>query len=419
MSRAVIIGAGPAGLVAALAARKAGLEPTVYEAYEQSAGLEQGVFLTLAVNGMDALRAADALEPVASLGFPTGRIRFLNGGGKDLGSMPIGPRLADGTVTRTVLRADLYKALYALALDRDVPIHHGKRVTGVLTGDAGQVPVAQFDDATSAGADVLIGADGLRSAVRRAIDPDAHSPTYTGMGNVGALVRTDAVDVTAEAADGDYRMIWGRRCFFGYTVSPDGEIWWFANPPSKEPLPRGTGAADAAARKRALIEMLAVDQGPAAAIVEATTDPIHFGNQETLAKVPAWRRDATVVIGDAAHAVSPSTGQGVSLACEDAVQLARCLRDAPDVPAALALYEGLRRERVERVVEWGRKMGSSKTVGPVGRLLRELVLPRILAKGATPEAMEKQGWLFDHHVEWERSAMAGEARRAPRAGTAA
>jgi FAD-dependent urate hydroxylase len=402
MRRAVIIGAGPAGLVSALALRKAGWEAAVFEAYDRSAGLNQGVFLTLAVNGMDALRAVDAHETVMPLGFPTGQIRFLTGTGRDLGAMAIGPVLADGTVTRTLRRADLYAALHELAVQRGIAIHHGKRLTSADTSSSGTT--AGFADGSSADADVLIGADGLRSAVRPVIDPNAPVPKYSGMGNVGALTRTDAIDVSSEAADGDYRMIWGKRCFFGYTVSPDGEIWWFANPPSREPLAadeRDDSAGKAAARKQRLIDLLAVDAGPAATIVAGTEGPILFGNQETMPRVPVWQRDAMVIVGDAAHAVSPATGQGVSLACEDAVVLSRCLRDSPTVSTALTTYERLRRERVDRVSKWGAKIGGTKTVGPVGRVVRDLMLPHILAHGATPKAMAKQAWLFDHRIAWD------------------
>ena len=62
------------------------------------------------------------------------------------------------------------------------------------------------------------------------------------------------------------------------------------------------------------------------------------------------------VIGDAAHAASPTSGQGASLAMEDGLELARCLRDIPDVSKALAAYERLRRERVEQVVAYGARM---------------------------------------------------------------
>jgi FAD-dependent urate hydroxylase len=70
----------------------------------------------------------------------------------------------------------------------------------------------------------------------------------------------------------------------------------------------------------------------------------------------------------------------------------------------LAAYERLRRGRVERVAAWGAKMGGTKTTGPLLRVVRDLALPRILARGATPEAMDKQAWMFRHHIEWEQAA---------------
>jgi FAD-dependent urate hydroxylase len=399
MGRAVIVGAGPAGTAAALALQRAGWEPEVFEAYDRSAGLDQGVFLTVAVNGLDALSAIGADAAVRELGFPTGRIRFQSGTGKDLGTLPIGPRLPDGTVTRSLRRADLYAALHELAVERGIPVHHGKRLRAA-TSDADGV-TASFEDGTVASGDLLVGADGLRSTVRSVIDPRAPRPRYAGMGNVGALARVPGLDVGTEAADGDYRMIWGRRCFFGYTVSPDGEIWWFANPPARAELTPAQ-RRDGAAMRRHLLELFAADRTPAAEIVAGTpAEAILVADQHELPPVPTWRRGRMVLVGDAAHAVSPASGQGVSLACEDAVVLARCVRDGRDVHGALGAYEALRRERVERVMRWGARMGKTKTVGPIGRTIRDLVMPRFLRLGASERAQARQAWLYAHHLEWE------------------
>jgi FAD-dependent urate hydroxylase len=399
--RALIIGGGIAGTTAALALHKAGVEPVVYEAYAQSAGLDQGVFLTIAVNGLDALAAIDAAGPVRELGFPTGKIRFANGRGRELGAMAIGPKLPDGTTTRTLRRAELYAALTELARERGIEIRNEARLTGASMANDGVV--AEFADGTTATGDLLIGADGLRSTVRTLIDPGAPSPRYSGMGNVGGFTRHPGF-----APDGgDYRMIWGKRCFFGYTVSPDGEAWWFANPPARrERSPEELRALTAERAKQELLELFAGDEGPMAELIASTTGEIPFGNQYDVPRVPVWHRDRMIVIGDAAHAVSPSTGQGVSLACEDAATLALCLRDAPAVRAAFARYEALRRERVEKIVKWGARMGGTKTAGPVMRVVRDLALPRILAAGAKPEAMERQAWMFAHHVEWGARATA-------------
>jgi FAD-dependent urate hydroxylase len=394
--RVLIIGSGIAGCVAALALQKAGHDPVVYEAYEHSAGLGQGVFLTLSVNGLDALNAVGAADAVEGLGFPTGKIRFFTGSGKALGAMDIGPRLPDGTVTRSIRRAELYATLYNVARERGIEIQHGRKLQQIE--DCPDGVRAIFADGSQARGGILVGADGLRSTVRRLVDSTSPAPRYTGVGNAGGFTRLPQV----QPDGGDYRMIWGKRCFFGYTVSPDGECWWFANPPARNPL--GSDRLrfmNAAEVKALLVELLEVDEGPAADIVRSTTGDILLGNQYDMPRVPTWHRERSVVIGDAAHAVSPSTGQGVALACEDAVTLALCLRECSDPWAAFSAYEAIRRPRVERVAAWGSKMGGTKTAGPAMRVIRDLLLPGILAKGATPEAMEKQAWMFSHHIDWD------------------
>ncbi|SHM38689.1 FAD-dependent oxidoreductase [Actinacidiphila paucisporea] len=264
--RVLIIGAGAAGTVAAMAVQKAGHEPVVYEAYEHSAGLEHGIYLGVAVNGLDALRAVDAQHVVMSAGFPSGRMTFYSGTGRKLGEMPMGPELSDGSVTYTVRRSDLYGGLHQEALDRGVRIEHGRQLVGAECREDGSV-VARFADGSTAEGDVLVGADGVHSATRTVIAPANPGPRYTGLGDAGGFAR----DVALDSEPGSYVMIWGKNCFFGYTVSPDGEIWWFANPPSRaQPSRAELRALSAAQLRTRLIDLLAPDRSPGAAIVAAS-----------------------------------------------------------------------------------------------------------------------------------------------------
>jgi len=85
------------------------------------------------------------------------------------------------------------------------------------------------------------------------------------------------------------------------------------------------------------------------------------------------------------------------MAVEDALVLAKCLRDSGDTRQAFVTYEGVRRGRVERVVRYSRRIGSTKIAGPIGRFFRDLMMPIGLGMFATSEA---NAWLFRHHVEW-------------------
>jgi 2-polyprenyl-6-methoxyphenol hydroxylase-like FAD-dependent oxidoreductase len=170
--RALIIGGGAAGTAAAMALQKAGWDATIYEAYEQSTGLEQGAYLTVAVNGLDALRAIDADHVVTAAGFPSGKMEFFSGTGKKLGEMVMGPVLEDGTVTHTIRRSDLYDGLYRETVRRGIAVEHGKRLVAAEQVPGGGV-IARFADGSTAEGDLLVGADGVHSATRTIIDPAA------------------------------------------------------------------------------------------------------------------------------------------------------------------------------------------------------------------------------------------------------
>ena len=393
MTKALIIGGGIAGPVTAMALQRAGIDSTIYEARapEEVTG---GAFLTVAVNGLDALRAIDAHKDVLECGFPSRAIELRSGSGKVLGEVPIGGELPDGRVSQTMRRADLYRALIGQAWDRGIPIEFSKRLLEAACMPGGGVR-ARFEDGTDAQGHLLIGADGIFSRTRRLIDPVAPSPRYTGLGNVGGFAPAGVVSGESDK----YVMVFGKRGFFGYLVSPSGEVWWFANPPCRLELSRAELAALGVEQwKERLIRLFRDDAGPAVEIIRATTEWGVATNQHDMPRVPNWWRGPMIVIGDAAHAASPTSGQGASLAMEDAVVLARCLRDVPDVELAFASYERLRRPRVERIVAQAARINRNKAAGPLGRALRDLVLPLFLRFQGSADA---QRWIFDHHIEWD------------------
>jgi 2-polyprenyl-6-methoxyphenol hydroxylase-like FAD-dependent oxidoreductase len=136
------------------------------------------------------------------------------------------------------------------------------------------------------------------------------------------------------------------------------------------------------------------DDSPAVGLIKATPDLRTGWSTFDFPTVPTWHRDRMVIVGDAAHATSPSSGQGASQAIEDAVVLARCLRDVEPVPRALATFESLRRQRVERVVEQGRRNGEYKTLGWFQRTVVLPVVFRLLERTGDP------AWVTDeHHIK--------------------
>ncbi|MEY9996446.1 2-polyprenyl-6-methoxyphenol hydroxylase-like FAD-dependent oxidoreductase [Streptomyces sp. V4I8] len=339
MTRSIVIGGGIAGAGAALALHKAGFDVTVHEAHPDSAE-DIGAFLTLASNGMRALAQVDASAAVTAIGFPLTSMRVLDDTGAEMAQVPLGEAGTPHLRYRCLRRGDLNAALQAEVTRRGIGIHHGTRLVSVENGP--DAVTAHFADGTTATGDLLIGADGLNSTVRRLISPDLR-PSYSGQhvfyGCTGEAPGAGLPETIT--------MVRGSSVVFGYAVSPEGETYWFARV-TDAPLAADALAEDTPARWRdLLLPLLRKDTTPAADLVAATPDRLMVTNATELPTGTPWRSGRTLVIGDAAHAASPATGQGASMALEDAVVLAKSLRDAPDTEAALALYERLRRPRVE------------------------------------------------------------------------
>lgn len=387
---ALVIGGGIGGPVAAMALRRAGIDAVIYEAHEGTAdGVGGG--LGIAANGQSALAAIGAGDLVSSIGSPMATMVVESWTGKRLAEFAGLPGLP---VTRFVWRPDLYRALYDEAHRRGVTIEHGKRLTGAELHADGVV--ARFADGTTATADVLIGSDGIRSTVRGLIDPAAPGPRYSGLLGLGGWASDCGLAPTHDAM----HMVFGRRAFFGYQVFDDRRVGWFANVPSRESMSIGECQALGGEEwLRRLRGLFADDRMPALDILHAVTpaDLVITGALEDLPPVPVWHRGRMVITGDAAHATSPSSGQGASIAMESAVQLARCLRDLP-IGEAFAAFERLRRRRVERIITMGARTNSDKAAGPVARVLRDMLMPVAMKALAKPE---KLAWQYDHPIDFD------------------
>jgi 2-polyprenyl-6-methoxyphenol hydroxylase-like FAD-dependent oxidoreductase len=387
---ALVIGGGIAGPVAAMALRKAGIEATVYEAYGETAhGI--GGELMLAPNGMAALAVIDVADRVAAAGIPMPRMVMETGTGKRLGEFHDLPGLP---TSHLFARADLYRALLDAAVADGVPFAYAKRLVELESTDTGVT--ATFADGSKATADVLIGADGIRSTVRKLLDPHAPSPRYVGLLGLGAWVD----DAGLAPTGGAMHFAFGKRAFFGYSVEA-GHAGWFANLPSAQPL-----TADEARRipdeewLRRLQALYAGDTLPALRMLDRVGpgDLVNVGAMHDMPPVPVWHRGRAVLVGDAAHATSPSSGQGASLAVESAIELARCLRDQP-VHEAFDAYERLRRPRVERVNRRTARVNRDKAPGPIGRLLRDVTFPIAMRTFYNPEKM--MGWMHRYTIDWD------------------
>jgi len=263
---------------------------------------------------------------------------------------------------------------------------------------------ARFEDGTTAAADILIGADGVRSVVRTLIDPSAPGASFTGLLGFGATV-----DAGLDLEPGTMTFAFGRRAYYLYWPTRDGRTAWGANLPAAKPLTLREARALPAEHWLETLRAAYSDDDPGARLALHTTpaDLAVVGALHIMPRVPHWHRGRMVLVGDAVHAPSNSTGQGASLAIESAVELARCVRDLPDAESAFEAYEALRRSRVEGIAKRGAKINHSKAPGRVARMFMPLALPLMFKLMDLEKTM---GAEQRYRIDWD--ARVSEAVRA-------
>ncbi|WP_040807509.1 FAD-dependent monooxygenase [Nocardia concava] len=398
IKKALVIGGGIAGPVAALALRKAGIEATVFEAYE-TAAVDAGAMLTVAPNGLAALVIIGADKLVRSAGHPLHSMIMETGSGRKLMQVDTLPGLPPSC---TMLRADLFRVLHDHAITNGITIEHGKRLIDTEQTDTGVI--ARFADGTTAEGDILIGADGIHSTVRTLIDPQAPGPEYTGLMSFGFGEFTPDGRLS-DGGKGDIdamHFAFGKRAFYGYWRQPDGKHVFFSNFPQAEPMTLAEAKAVPAEEWLNKLRAAHIGDTPGERLFAETSvdDMIITGPMERMPHVPNWFRGRVVLLGDAVHAPSSSSGQGASLAIESAIELARCLRDIPDPTAAFAAYERLRRPRVEDISDNAAKTNNGKTSGPVAKALFGLIMPIATRTFLKPEKMF--GPVHRFVIDWDQ-----------------
>lgn len=394
--KALVVGAGVAGPLVAMGLQRAGIEAVVVERHGPPTP-ERGSWFTVSPNGLDALEALGALEIAKDLGSATRRNVLVGASGRELGTLPIGAPLADGTPALTIKRSELTSALVDEAVGRGIEFRWN---AGLDTArpERDRI-VTMLTDGSTLSTDLLIGADGVHSPTRRLIDPAAPPARYVGLTNFGGVTPGGAALLEGpDAVTEQWRMVFGRRAFFGHHVRPDGDVVWFVNVPRPAFTPDERARTPDEEWQRQLIELVAPDVAAASTLIEAGTLELAADNTHDLGHVPTWHRDRMIVIGDAAHAPAPSSAQGASMAAEDAVVLAQCLRDAPGVAAAFAAYESLRRKRVEKIVATGARNSSTKSPGA----FQQVLLRAIFTYAVTPRST---AWMYDHRLRWDETVI--------------
>lgn len=386
--RAVIIGCGIAGPTLGIFLKRLGIDVVICER-RPSEALDEGLFLGVAPNGMNVLAELDLKRAVEAVSIPCRGFEFQNARGQVIGVIDREDDEARfGARLQMIRRGDLHHVLTDAARAAGVEVHFGRALTGIDRTDPSTI-TARFADGNSERGDILIGCDGIQSATRRLALPDAPEPEYTGLLDFGGITSGSDVDLPV----GVNVMVFGRRAFFGAFKTPDGRVWWFQNCGEKRPE---AALRDASALRSHVLALHRDDPRWIGEVIESTEQIIGPFPLNDILFMPRWHDGRVCLVGDAAHATTPSAGQGASLALEDAMVLAQCVRDADAPERAFAAFERARRSRVQAIVKQSRRTGNTKAVSsPVAEWIRDRLLPLFLRLGAT--AQEHQ---YAYRVDW-------------------
>ena len=354
-SSCVIVGGGIGGLATAIALKQIGINVTVFERAPELR--EVGAGLGLSANATSALEKLGVLDQIArrSQVLTSGCIRDQHGRILKRFRLP-----QTKTPMLALHRADLQQVLYE-ALPRDC-ISLGKACTDVES--CGSRVTAILQDGTRVETDLLVGADGLHSVVRRQLGFE------TALNYSGYIAWRGVTSFTNRSLpENEATEAWGAGQRAGIIPLSAGRLYWFATANLTEPAEGKTVRS-----KPELLRMFQDWFAPFPEIISSTEMIIETPIFDRDPRLP-WVRGRAVLIGDAAHATTPNLGQGASMALEDAVVVSQCLSQYPDLQVALQRFQTERHPRCSSIVRFSRLAGAiGQWRNPIAVWLRDRIV---------------------------------------------
>lgn len=359
--KVLIVGAGVGGLTAGIALRAKGIDVEIYEAAARPRS--QGTALGLASNATKVLRALGMDLAADDCGQRLECFELRTVGGKLIRSLPVRAIIAElGDPIISVHRTDMMRRLQKAA--GDMSVQYGAEVVDFEIGGAG-VTVTRADGRMTH-PDVLIGADGIRSVVRAKLSGESQPTDY---GYVCWLATTPFNH--PRMVRGYCGHYWGRGQRFGLIDIGGGMAYWWGT--------KNVTVAEAHDWRGGKAEILTAFDGWASEVVAV----IERTPADAIVSVPAqdrpfldrWGSGPVSLLGDAAHPMLTSMGQGASSAIEDGYVLAEAFAAVPDPVAALRRYEDMRHDRACMLVRNSRRLSRlEQAENPVVRAVRNLGL---------------------------------------------
>jgi 2-polyprenyl-6-methoxyphenol hydroxylase-like FAD-dependent oxidoreductase len=364
MAQVIVIGGGIGGLATAIAFSGKGWDVSVYEASPELRPIGKGIWVP--INAMQVLERLGLAAYVAETGWPLQLVELRTASGTLLSTIKLNEMTERyGHSIISILRADLVNILAKVLAPQVLRL--GSEFTH-FTEESNQVRV-HFKDGSEETADLLVGADGIHSRVREQMFPGV-TLRYSGQtcfrGISAFALPADLASTCCE--------IWGGRNRFGFSAVGPRHVYWFApqlSPPGLE------DSIDL--RMGHLLNSYREFPSPIPEILAASnakdtirTDLFDFP------PISSWSRNNVVLLGDAAHAMTPNLGQGGAQAIEDSFVLAEQFEKADSITQALNSYERIRMPRVKWIVNTAWSLGQlAHWQNPVARWARNSALRRM------------------------------------------
>jgi 2-polyprenyl-6-methoxyphenol hydroxylase-like FAD-dependent oxidoreductase len=353
-STALIVGAGIGGLSAGIALGRAGWCVRIVE--RTPSPRELGFGLALAPNAIAALGELGVADAVLSRSCAPRRGEIRRPDGTVVKRLDLPP----GGTTVVALRPALHDALLA-AVGRDTVSLHSDATAFTVRNGVVTLRLASGEDLDG---EVLVGADGVGSMVRRTLHPVEPPPRASGL----VAVRGAVHHALHHLGDRDAIYYLGRGLEAMLVRASDTGLYWFLSM-ARSLLPDGITDPSQ------VMALMAPRFDATFRAVTSATEVLRFDELIDRDPLPAWGRGPVTLLGDAAHPLLPHTGQGAAQALVDAVTLGRVLRGWPDVAPALRRYEGERRPRTAVLLRQGRRTARLlATTHPLACALRDTVL---------------------------------------------
>lgn len=391
--KAIIIGCGIAGPALAIALKRAGIDSEIYESEKTIPKFGILSFSPNAVRMLKVLEISDKIQAD-----PTPNVNFYRHNGKRINTPDFVSELKkasiydDGMMLR---RNHVIEMLIQKAIAEKILIHRGKKLVNIVEekGEDDKI-TAIFEDSTQVKGNFLIGCDGPFSKTRNIILPDSPQPTYAGIIWTGADIKDS---VQHNWSSNAFHMTFGKNAYSGTIVYSDRKtVWWTNIQCPEEKLSEFKGVSSEEWTEK-LLELHKDDHDLISNFIKSAENKHVRIPLYVIPHLDAWHKGSVCLIGDAAHATSPFIGQGAAMAMEDAVVLAKCLRDIPQLNQAFAKFEKLRKQRVEKIVKASQESGKiMTTTNPIGKLFRNMLMSYGIKSYA-----KKYGWIFSHRIDWD------------------